>query len=97
MATKTFSGRAEESKLVYADALTEQLYGISYGQYCSSILLDNIKLHRQLPSLSEEDNLQSQKQNALKRLREMSERLKGSKLATMTDEELKRQIASRYA
>lgn len=97
MPTKTFSGRAELDKLAYADALAMQEYGISYGQFCSSILLDFIQEKRALPAVGLEAGLQQQRIDALKRLRAMGKRLEGSKLATMSDEEMKQQIASRYA
>ena len=97
MATKTFSGRADADKLAYADALAEKSFGMSFGQYCSSVLLENIHTRHAFPQLQEEDSLQDRRQKALSRLREMSIRLEGSELADMTDEEMKQIIASRYA
>ena len=43
MATKTFSGRADEAKLARADALTQRVFGLSFGQYCATVLLDQLK------------------------------------------------------
>lgn len=42
MATKTFSGRADAEKILLADALARQEYGLSFGQYCSGVLVDYI-------------------------------------------------------
>ena len=97
MQTKTFSGRADVEKLSFADALTEREYGISYGQFCSSVLLDHIHTQHALPEIDFTSSEAEQRAVALKRLREMKTRLEGSSLATATSEELKQRIAGRYA
>lgn len=43
MATKTFSCRADAEKLAYADALAKKEYGMSFGQYCGTVLLNGIE------------------------------------------------------
>lgn len=43
MATRTFSGRVDEGALAFADALARRDYGLSFGQYCGTILLDSIQ------------------------------------------------------
>lgn len=96
MATKTFSGRAEEDKLAYADALTQREYGISYGQYCATVLLNQVQLQHALPVFARENDAPTRRVAALHRLREMSEQLRGSKLATMDEGEMKALVASRY-
>ena len=97
MATKTFSGRAEVEKLAFADALSLREFGMSYGQFCSSVLLDQVQEQRALPQVLPAPDAQQQRIAALKRLRKMGARLQGSKLATMSDEEMKQRIAGRYA
>ena len=42
MATKTFSGRVDSKKLEYADAIAKREEGVSFGQYCSTELLDYV-------------------------------------------------------
>ena len=96
MATKTFSGRGDVGKLAYADALALREYGMSYGQYCGSILLDYVHAEHALPAVSTANEIREQRAAALARMREMSERLRGSKLAQMSDEDMKRLIAGRY-
>ena len=96
MATKTFSGRAEEGKLAYADALAQRDHDMSYGQYCATVLLDQIQLSHALPQLPQPDGELEKRLQALHRMRKMSDRLRGSRLASMSDDELKELVASRY-
>ena len=96
MPTKTFSGRGDVDALAYADALAERDYGMSYGQFCGSVLLDYVRTQQALPRIGQTQDARQQRINALRRMREMSERLADSSLATMTDSELKDRIASRY-
>lgn len=42
MATKTFSGRVDTKKLEYADSIARRESGVSFGQYCSTQLLDYV-------------------------------------------------------
>ena len=42
MATKTFSGRVDTKKLEYADSIARRESGVSFGQFCSTQLLDYI-------------------------------------------------------
>lgn len=51
MPTKTFSGRADESKLQYADLVCKQEAGMTFGQFCASTLVDYIYESGQLPDL----------------------------------------------
>lgn len=43
MPTKTFAGRTDEKNLAYMNAVTQAQFGLSYGQYCSSVLIDAVK------------------------------------------------------
>ncbi len=61
MATKTFSGRVDSKKLEYADAIAKRAgvskallfhyfkEGVSFGQYCSTELLDYVCATGTLP------------------------------------------------
>ena len=49
MATKTFSSRADEASLAYADAMAHERFGISFGQYCGSVLIDAMNLPEKTP------------------------------------------------
>lgn len=44
MATKTFSSRADAEKLAYAGCrLAKKECGMSFGQYCGTVLLNGIE------------------------------------------------------
>lgn len=49
MATRTFSGRVDTKKLEYADSIAKREEGLSFGQYCSTQLLDYICATGELP------------------------------------------------
>lgn len=49
MATKTFSGRVDTKKLEYADSIARRDEGMSFGQFCSSQLLDYVCATGSLP------------------------------------------------
>ena len=51
MATKTFSGRADAEKILLAEALAQKEYGMSFGQYCGTVLLDAIQQEGKMPDL----------------------------------------------
>ena len=42
MATKTFSGRVDTKKLEFAESIAQREAGMSFGQFCSTQLLDYI-------------------------------------------------------
>lgn len=95
MATKTFSGRVDERRLAFADALTQERYGLSYGQYCSSILLDSIESAGALPSVSTPEPL-SRKERSLAIMKKFSSTPGNRDVAAMSDRQIKDLIASRY-
>ena len=97
METKTFSGRANKHKLAYADALAEREFGMSYGQLCSSVMLDYVCAQHAFPNMVLPADEEQQRLRALERLREMGKRLEGSSLATLNDADIKERIAERYA
>ena len=96
MKTKTFSGRASMDKLAFADALAEREFGMSYGQFCSSTMLDYVCEHRSFPDVSSSEQA-AERAGAFTRLREMGKRLEGSSLADLDDAQMKERIAGRYA
>lgn len=49
MATATFSGRTDKLKLDFADNLTRKETGLSFGQYCSNVIVDRIYRTGKLP------------------------------------------------
>ncbi len=94
MATKTFSSRADEKRLAYADSLTRKHFNMSYGQYCGSILLDAICEGMSLPQPSGEES--SAKTTAIARMKAISQRKHNARIGKMSDQEIKDLIASRY-
>lgn len=49
VSTKTFSGRVDTKKLEFAESVARRESGISFGQYCSTELLDYICATGTLP------------------------------------------------
>lgn len=96
MATKTFSSRVDESKLDFADALARKEYGISFGQYCGTILLDSIEKMGCMPALEPLGECQDKKLQALSYIKGFSEKIRNPKIANLSDDEIKDLIASRY-
>ena len=95
MATKIFSSRADAEKLAYADALAKKEYGMSFGQYCGTVLLDGIEQTGELPRYKNEDELE-RKKRAIEFMKNFSSYPHDERIGRMTDEELKDLIASRY-
>lgn len=52
--TKTFSGRADENKLKFADLICSQEIGMSFGQFCAGDLVNYIYETGNLPDLRTE-------------------------------------------
>ena len=50
MPTKTFSSRTDARRLAQAEAIAQKQFGISFGQYCGSVLMDLIEESGSLPS-----------------------------------------------
>ena len=95
MATKTFSCRADAEKLAYADALAKKEYGMSFGQYCGTVLLNGIEQTGELPRYKNEDELE-RKKRAIEFMKNFSSYPHDERIGRMADEELKDLIASRY-
>ncbi|MDO4532848.1 MAG: hypothetical protein Q4C36_03915 [Coriobacteriia bacterium] len=97
MPTRTFSGRAEEKKLAYADNLVRRRFGVSFGQYCATILVDAIYDGGDLPEPSKNADKLAKRQRALQGMKELSLEFVNSEVAALDDVEVKELIASRYA
>ncbi|WP_283169716.1 hypothetical protein [Curtanaerobium respiraculi] len=101
MPTKTFSGRADAEKLKLANAATKRDAQMTFGQFCSTALVDYICEHNALP------DLQPTRKNpsAFAVLRNLAGKHGSSALSgrgdpaigSMSDEQIEELIASRYA
>ena len=96
MPTKTFSGRADERLLAYADALTQREYDMSFGQYCGSMLVEAVFDMKRLPELAGAQEALGRKEEAIATIRGFSERPHNADIGRMTDGQLRDLIASRY-
>lgn len=96
MVTKVFSSRTDEKLLSLADALARKEYGISYGQYCGTILLQSIEATGEMPHLAEAQK-DNRKKQAAKLIKGFSSRKKNPSIGTLSDHEIKNLIAGRYA
>lgn len=97
MPTKVFSGRADAYALEQADAIIQHEFGMSFGQYCATMLLPFISETGEVPHIEDADRNKKRKE-ALEYLKNLTpEHLIHPEIATYTDEQLKELIASRYA
>ncbi|MBQ9002299.1 MAG: hypothetical protein IJ087_10640 [Eggerthellaceae bacterium] len=96
MATKTFSSRADETSLAYADAMVRERFGMSFGQYCGSVLIDAIRQGAELPEPPRE-NAAERKAAALSKLKALASLPNDASVGHMTDDQIDDLIASRYA
>lgn len=95
MATRTFSSRADEGQLAFADALSRREYGMSYGQYCGTVLLGSIEANGSLPRPTKtEEN--ERKKAAASLIRGFSAHARNPEVARLSDEAIRELIASRY-
>lgn len=93
MATKTFSGRVDEEALAFADALARREYGLSFGQYCGTILLDSIQVTGVMPSLPSPS---PSKGDAASFIKGFASRARHPEVGRLSDAEVRAMIASRY-
>lgn len=93
MATRTFSGRVDEGTLAFADALARRDYGLSFGQYCGTILLDSIQATGSMPSLSSPS---PSKGDAASFIKGFASRACHPEVGRMSDAEVRDMVASRY-
>jgi len=95
VATKTFSARADETRLALADSIARKSFGLSYAQYCGSVLLDMVCEQNALPTFALK--CEHSKVRALDEIKDFSKAHHNERIAAMSDAELKEMIASRYA
>lgn len=95
MATKTFSGRADAEKILLAEALAQKEYGMSFGQYCGTVLLDAIQQEGKMPDLPQK-KVSARKRHALAVIKSFPGRPHNPEIGRMTDEEIRDLIANRY-
>lgn len=93
MATKTFSGRADVEKIRLAEALVQQEYGISFGQYCGSMLVDYICETGTLPDIRVRPK---KKKSGVATMLSLAKKHRNSEIGRMSDQEIKDLIVSRY-
>lgn len=96
MATKTFSGRADGELLAFADALAREQHGLSFGQYCSTVLLDTIGKSGSLPQLNP-STTETSRVAAAAFIKGFSSQKRNPSIGTMSDQQTRDLIASRYA
>lgn len=94
MSTKTFSGRVDEADLAYADALVRERFGMSFGQYCSSVLIEAVRQGADLPSPTPETG--NARMAAAAKIKQLAQRPHNAEIAAMTDAQIKDLIGSRY-
>ena len=95
MATKTFSSRADSAKLAYADAVTRSQFGMSFGQYCGSVLVEAISQGVPLPTVPGE-SAQERKANAAAKIKSIAQRPHDASIGRMSDAQIKELLGSRY-
>ena len=95
MATRTFSSRADEEQLSFADALSRREYGMSYGQYCGPVLLGLIEATGSLPRPAKATEGE-RKQAAASLIKGFSAQARNPEVARLSDEGIRELIASRY-
>ena len=96
MLTKTFSARADSEKLAYADELARREYGMSFGQYCGSVLLDLACKTSELPKPAEGNERLTKRKEAWERMKARSGAFGNPDIAAMSDAEIKELVARRY-
>lgn len=95
MATKTFAGRVEEGSLSFMNSLTRKQFGMSYGQYCSSVLIEAVKEGAELPSPAS-GSTDGRRRAAVLKMKSLSKQGRNKEVGMMSDAEIKDLIASRY-
>lgn len=91
MATKTFSSRADEKKLRFADEVTQRELGISFGQYCGTQVLEYVYRTGKLPDVEMPD-----KPSGIQTMRDLTARHRNTHVGTMPDEEIKARLEGHH-
>lgn len=95
MATVTFAGRTREQDLAFMNALTRKEFGVSFGQYCGSILVEAARQGIELPR-PDGRNAVSRRAAAVAKMKLLSREKGNLAIGRMSDSEIKELIASRY-
>ena len=95
MATKTFSSRTDEAGLAYADAVTREEFGMSFGQYCGTVLIDAVRQGVELPRPPALDAAR-RKARAIDAMKSISSLPHDESIGRMSDAQIKSLLASRY-
>jgi hypothetical protein len=96
MPTKTFSGRVDADKLAFANSLTQQRFGLSFGQYCSGVLLNVICDCGALPDIPSQSK-NNKAEGAVDFIKGFSAVAHDKTIGRMTDNQIDELIAGRYA
>ncbi len=92
MPTKTFSGRVEAFKLGVVEEVVRQRKGMSFGQYCSSELVDFIFDTGELP----ETTPPKDPREGIAFMKTLTEKHGITAVSSMSDDEIRNLIAERY-
>ncbi len=95
MSTKTFSSRANADDLAFAETVTRSQFGMSFGQYCGSVLIDAMKQGAPLPSGNA--SASNVKADAIARIKAIATLPHDPEIGHLSDEEIEELIAGRYA
>ena len=95
MPTKTFSSRVDAADLAFAETVTRSQFGMSFGQYCGSVLIEAIKEGVELPA---RDNAASKaRADAIAGIKSIADLPHDPEIAQMSDQQIKSLITGRYA
>ncbi|WP_165062141.1 MULTISPECIES: hypothetical protein [unclassified Adlercreutzia] len=96
MATKTFSSRADADLLAYADAIARKEYGLSYGQYCGTVLLEAIGSTGRMPQIANNKTMDEKKSRAVSFIKEFASLSSNPEIGKMSDRDIRNLIANKY-
>ena len=95
MATKTFSSRADAEGLAFADAVAREQFGMSFGQYCGSVLVEAVRQGAALPRTPESGEA-ARRQAAIHSIKSIAARPHDARIGQLSDAQIKDLLASRY-
>ncbi|WP_165054581.1 MULTISPECIES: hypothetical protein [unclassified Adlercreutzia] len=92
MASRTFSSRVEESKLRFADSVARREHGVSFGQYCGTLVVDYICETGELPPTPRA----VKPRRGIETMKELTAKHGESEVSRMSDAQIKELLAARY-
>lgn len=95
MGTRTFSGRVEEGALALVDGLTRRDYGLSFGQYCGTVLVESIRATGELPVLPDAATPR-ERQRAAAFIKGFALKVRNRDVGRLDDAAIRDLMASRY-